>query len=374
MKSFRVLIPVLLFLAIPSLLFAQHPLSGEVRVSADSQEQQELPQIATNRMGEFVVTWVVSHPEADERSLRAVRFDADGTPATGELVVEEETLDVPTTSAVAMMDDGSFVVVFPKVDGAGLDLVARWYAPNGDSDGGDVVVTRGGTGDFSISTQGDGGFVATWKGSTPSIRARVFKASHAAGSEIVIDSAGDSPVVSVGPQDAFVVAWLNGNVVARRFTPQGEIASRRFTVAKGDVLLPLHIAKDDSGGFAIFWGGPAATVFGQRYKADTTPIGGVLRLQAGQNFDVAVGGQGNFVLAWEAPDAGSPSGTNVFTRRFKSDGSPLGPQLRVNVRTPGFQGRPQVGIGADGGFVVVWQSQVNGSTASDIFARQYERK
>ena len=374
MKSFRVLIPALLFLAIPSLLFAQHPLSGEVRVSPDSQERQELPQIATNRTGEFVVTWLVSHPEADERSLRAVRFDADGTPATGELVVEEETLDVPTTSAVAMMDDGSFVVVFPKVDGAGLDLVARWYAPNGDPDGEDVVVTRGGTGDFSISTQGDGGFVAAWKGSTPSIRARIFKASHAAGAEIVIDAAGASPVVSVGPQDAFVVAWLNGNVVARRFTPQGDIASRRFTVAKGDVLLPLHIAKDDSGGFAIFWGGPASTVFGQRYKADTTPVGSLLRLQAGASFDVAVGGQGNFVLAWEAPDAGGQGGTNVFTRRFKSDGSPLGPQLRVNVRTPGFQGSPQVGIGADGGFVVVWQSQLGGSAASDIFARQYERK
>jgi hypothetical protein len=370
MKSFRVLIPALLFLAVPSLLFAQRPLGGEVRVSADSQEHQELPQIATNRTGEFVVTWLVSHPEADERSLRAVRFDADGTPATGELVVEEETLDIPTTSAVAMMDDGSFVVVFPRVDGAGLDLVARWYAPNGDPDGEDVVVTRGGTGDFSISTQGDGGFVAVWKGSTPSIRARVFKASHAAGSEILIDSAGASPVVSVGPQDAFVVAWLNGNVVARRFTPQGDIASRRFTVAKGDVLLPLHIAKDDSGGFAIFWGGPAATIFGQRYKADTTPVGSLLRLQAGASFDVALGGKGNFVLVWEAPDTRGPSGTNVFTRRYKSDGSPLGPQLRVNVRTPGFQERPRVGIGADGGFIVVYDS-LGRDGFSDILDRRY---
>jgi hypothetical protein len=374
MKSFRFLIPALLFLAVPALLLAQHPVTGEVRVSADTQDVQELPRIATNRTGEFVVTWRVTGAEAGDASLRAVRFDADGTPATGELLIEEETRDVPSTSAVAMMDDGSFVVVFPKTDGAGLDLVARWYAPNGDPDGDDVVVTRGGTGDFSISTQGDGGFVAVWKGSTPSIRARVFKASHAAGSEITIDPAGDSPVVSVGPQDAFVVAWRNGNVVARRFTPQGDIASRRFTVAPGNVLLPLHIAKDDHGGFAIFWGGPSATVFGQRYTAATAPVGSLLRLAAGPTFDAAVGGQGNFVLAWEAPDAGSPSGTNVFTRRFKSDGSPLGPQLRVNVRTPGFQGHPAVGIGADGGFVVVWQSQVAGNADSDIFARQYDRK
>jgi hypothetical protein len=375
MKPFRTLIAVLLFLAVPSVLLAQHPVTGEVRVSVGSQDVQELPRIATNRTGEFVVTWLISHPEANERSLRAVRFNSDGTPATGELLIEEETLDVPSASAVAMMDDGSFVVVFPKADGAGLDLVARWYKPNGDPDGDDVLVTRAGTGDFAISTQGDGGFVAVWKGSAPSIRARVFKASHAAGSEIAIDSAGDSPVVSVGPQDAFVVAWRNGNLVARRFTPQGDIAGRRIQVAKGNVLLPLHIGKDDGGDFLIFWGGPTATVFGQRYKADTTPIGGLLHLQAGQNFDVAVGGQGNFVLVWEAPDAiGTAGGTNVFTRRFKSDGSPLGPQLRVNVRTPGFQERPQVGIGADGGFVVVWQGETSGNGAGDIFARQYERK
>jgi hypothetical protein len=369
MKSFRALIPALLFLAVPSLLFAQRPLGGEVRVSADSQERQELPQIATNRTGEFVVTWVVSHPEANERSLRAVRFNADGTPATGELVVEEETLDLPTTSAVAMMDDGSFVVVFPQADGAGLDLVARWYAPNGDPDGDDVLVTRGGTGDFSISTQGDGGFVAAWKGSTPSIRARVFKASHAAGSEIVIDSAGDSPVVSVGPQDAFVVAWLNGNVVARRFTPQGNVASRRILVVKGDVILPLHIAKDDSGNFLILWKEPTAA-FGQRYKADTTPIGGLLQFPVGANPDMAMGGKGNFVLVWETPDTRGQSGTNVFTRRYKSDGSPLGPQLRVNVRTQGSQEHPRVGIGADGGFIVVYDSLAQDGF-SDILDRRY---
>ena len=48
--------------------------------------------------------------------------------------------------------------------------------------------------DFSISTQGDGGFVVVWEGSTPSVRARVFAPSHAGGSELVIDPAGTDPV------------------------------------------------------------------------------------------------------------------------------------------------------------------------------------
>jgi hypothetical protein len=189
----------------------------------------------------------------------------------------------------------------------------------------------------------------------------------------VIDPAGTDPVVAVGPQGAFVVAWRNGNIVARRFTPQGGAATDRFVVANVTTPQPLHIAKDESGNFLIVWGtGP--TVFGQRYEADTTKLGGVLRLQAGGDYDMAMGGQGNFVLVWEAPGTGPQDGTNVFARRFKSNGSPLGPQLRVNVRKLGFQEHPQVGIGADGGFIVVWDSSAPDRSFSNIFDRRYLRK
>ncbi|HTG34284.1 MAG TPA: hypothetical protein VLB76_15250 [Thermoanaerobaculia bacterium] len=373
MKSFRVLSLMLLFLIVPSLLFAQRPLSGEVRVSTDSRELQRFPHVATNRTGEFVVTWAVTHPNNDETSLRAVRFKANGTPATGELLIADQALDLAANSAVAMMDDGSFVVVFPDLDLATPALVARWYGPDGHPDGEDALVTRNWSPDFSISTQGDGGFVVAWEGSTPSVRARVFAPSHAGGSEIVIDPAGTDPVVAVGPQGAFVVAWRNGNIVARRFTPQGGAATDRFVVANVTAPQPLHIAKDESGNFLIVWGtGP--TVFGQRYEADTTRIGGLLRLQAGGDYDMAMGGQGNFVLVWEAPGTGPQDGTNVFARRFKSSGSPLGPQLRVNVRKLGSQEHPQVGIGADGGFIVVWDSSAPDRSFSNVFDRRYLRK
>jgi hypothetical protein len=170
-----------------------------------------------------------------------------------------------------------------------------------------------------------------------------------------------------------VVVWRNGGIVGRRFTPQGGTASRRFVVANVAAPQPLHIAKDDGGNFLVLWGG-GPTVLGQRYKADTTPIGGVLRLQAGGEYDMAMGGQGNFVLVWEAPGTGTQDGTNVFARRFKSDGAPLGPQLRVNVRKQGSQELPQVGIGADGGFVVVWESFAPDRSSSSIFDRRYLRK
>jgi hypothetical protein len=323
-------------------------------------------------MGEFVVTWVGAHAHDSGYSLYAVRYNANGKPATDQILVSDQAQNVAANSAVAIMDDGSFVVLFPKADGTGQALTARWYTPEGDADGSDAVVTRNFAPDFSLSTKGDGGFVAVWEGSTPSARARVFKPDHSAGSsEIVVDPAGTDPVVAVGPRGGFVVAWKKGQILARRFTPQGDAVGGSFVVDSGVADANLHIGKDDDGNFLILWSS-GANVLGRRYSSDTQPIDGLLRMTAGANYDAAIGGKGNFVLVWESPDPGS-QGTNVFARRFKSTGAPLGPQVRVNQHVKGSQAAPQVGIGADGGFVVVWQSLPD-ATPSGIFARRFDRK
>ena len=377
MKTFRIPILVLLFLAVPALALAQHPLGGDLQVSAGGAAAQRFPHLAANALGEFVVTWVGAHTQDAGYSLYAARYNANGTAATNPIVVSSQAQNVAANSAVAIMDDGSFVVLFPKADGAGQVLAARWYTPGGDADGSDVAVTRNFAPDFSLSTRGDGGFVAVWEGSTPSALARVFKPDHSAGSEITVDPDGIDPVVAVGPQGGFVVAWRKGGVLARRFTPQGLPVGGSFVVDSGisgagpGAGNNLRIGKDGDGNFLILWSA-GTTVFGRRYSSDTTPIDGLLRMTAGANYDAATGGKGNFVLVWEAPDPGS-QGTNVFARRFKSTGAPLGPQVRVNLHSKGSQNAPQVGIGADGGFVVVWQSLPD-ATPSGILARRFDRK
>ena len=340
-------------------------------------EPQRFPHLAANGLGEFAVTWVGAHAQDAGYSLYAIRYNANGTPGTDRIVVSNQAQNVAANSAVAIMDDGSFVVLFPKTDGTGPALAARWYTPEGDADGNDVVVTRNFSPDFSLSTKGDGGFVAAWEGSTPSALARVFKPDHSAGSEIVVDPAGINPVVAVGPRGGFVVAWQKGQILARRFTPQGQASGGSFVVDSGvsgagpGTGNNLHIGKDDEGNFLILWSS-GSTVFGRRYSSDTQPLDGLLRMTAGANYDAAIGGKGNFVLVWESPDPGS-QGTNVFARRFKYTGAPFGPQIRVNQHAKGSQAAPQVGIGADGGFVVVWQS-LPGATPSGIFARRFDRK
>jgi hypothetical protein len=376
MKTFRIPILVLLFLAVPALSFAQHPLGGDLPVSTAGAAQR-FPHLAANAIGEFVVTWVGAHANDGGYSLYAVRYNANGAPATAPVVVSDQAQNIAANSAVAIMDDGSFAVLFPKTDGTGQALVARWYTPGDEADGSDVVVTRNFAPDFALSTRGDGGFVAVWEGSAASVSARVFKPDHSAGSAIAVDPAGVDPVVAVGPRGGFVVAWRKGQILAQRFTPQGVAVGGSFVVDSGvsgagmGAGNNLHIGKDDDGNFLVLWSA-GSTVFGRRYSSDTQPLDGLLRMQAGANYDAAIGGKGNFVLTWEAPDPGS-QGTNIFARRFKYTGAPLGPQLRVNQHAKGSQAAPQVGIGADGGFVVVWQSLPD-AIPSGIFARRFDRK
>ena len=377
MKTFRSLVPILLFLALPALLLAQRPVGGDLQVNADTHAVQRFPHVATNRSGGLALTQVSANP-GDGHSLHATRFNADGTAATGEILISDQALEREANSAVALMDDGSFVVVFPAMDGSIPSLMARWYTPEGVQDRADVVVTHDQSPDFSISTKGDGWGVVAWEGQTPSAWFRVLDPGHNPGPETLVDPAGTDPVVAVGPQGGFVMAWRHSRIVARRFTALGAPSGRQFVVDAGNSGAgtgtgnALHIGKEEDGDFLILWG-PGPTVFGRRFKADATPIGGLIRAQAGAGYDAAIGGQGNFVLVWEAPDPSPATGTNVFARRFKSNGAPLGPQVRVNEHVKGVQAFPRVGIGADGGFTVVWQSRPDPNT-SDVFARLFERK
>jgi hypothetical protein len=376
MKIVRTLVAVLLFLAVPSLLLAQRPVGGDLQVNAGTQAAQQFPHVATNRSGEFVVTWVSAGPGSGS-SLHATRFNPDGTAATGEILVSDQADAIEPNSAVALMDDGSFVVVFPEALGSVRTLMAHWYTPAGAPDGAGVV-TAAVPVHFAISTNGDGGMVAVWQMGASSAWFRVFRPNHSFGPEVLVDLAGTDPAVAVGPQGAFVVAWRHGQILARRFTSVGVPSGRRFVVdsensgAGAGTIGNLRVGKEADGDFLVLWG-PGPTVFGRRFKSDATPLGGLIRVQAGTGYDAAIGGQGNFVLVWEAPDATNLASTNVVARRFRSDGAPLGPQVRVNEHTKGSQTYPQVGIGSDGGFTVVWQSRP-AENVSDVFARLFERK
>lgn len=75
---------------------------------------------------------------------------------------------------------------------------------------------------------------------------------------------------------------------------------------------------------------------------------------------VAMSPDTGFVVIWQSTTSpgDDASGTSVLGQFFTSTGSKTGDEFQINVATTGDQGEADIGVGADGSFVVVWRSFV----------------
>lgn len=87
---------------------------------------------------------------------------------------------------------------------------------------------------------------------------------------------------------------------------------------------------------------------------------------------VAVAADGSFVVAWES-DGQAEAGYGTFLRRFDASGEPLGDDQQVNTVTAGDQWDADIGVFADGGFVVVWDDDSGADgDARGVFGRLFD--
>jgi hypothetical protein len=137
------------------------------------------------------------------------------------------------------------------------------------------------------------------------------------------------------------------------------------------------VATVADGGFVVVWEGYSPgdgpgfySIQGRRFAPDGSPAGPQFRVDDSAVDDpgrpaVAAIADGGFVVVWESSGSGGSdtSGWSVQARRFAADGDPAGAQFQVNSYTTGAQAGPDVAASGDGGFVVVWSS--DGSDGGD---------
>ncbi len=397
MKSVhRLLLPLLLLLACPELVSAQNPLGAEFQVNLPIQQAGD-SQVATNAAGEFVVTWIAVGPLDGPVFVYARRYGVDGRPATGPIVVTN-TLANASKQVVTMRADGSFAVAYTD---RGKDeepiLRLRWYSAAGALEK-ESVVTREKVVDLAVAGREDGRFVLAWTSADDgnpadptAVRARVFAADRSpATPEILVDPLGSEPAVAIGPSGELAVAWLHGDVLPspaihlqvemRRLgadgTPDGPVTTVSPPTEAGP--LTIQLGKDGQGNIVLAESGTfeewGQGTFVRRFRHDGKELGPTLRI----NHDVrslSVGQAGNFVVGWTEPlGDGSRDSRQIFTRRFAEDGRPLGGNVAVTGDSPGHRSLGQVAIGADGGFVVAWDSDQREEFHSDVFARRFQRR
>lgn len=307
-------------------------------------------------------------------------------------------------SAIAMDADGDFVVVWTSYgqDGDGDGIFAQRFNSACTPVGSEFQVNTVATDDQrlpGVAMNANGDFVIVWTtwdfaNLTSDVYARRYDASGTPqGTEFRVNTftlgLQYSPAVAVDADGNFVVVWNSDQdggwygIFAQRYdasgTPQGdEFQVNTYTF---EVQVEPAVAMGADGRFVVVWqsfgqDGYGYGIFGQRYAADGLPQGGEFQVNTYPANDqdspaVAMGADGRFVVAWQSyGQDGSEYG--VFAQRFAADGLPQGGEFRVNTFKAGNQGYPPaIAIDAAGDFVVAWSSQGQDGDGYGVFARRF---
>ncbi|MDP3859664.1 MAG: Calx-beta domain-containing protein [Stagnimonas sp.] len=136
-------------------------------------------------------------------------------------------------------------------------------------------------------------------------------------------------------------------------------------------------ARDADGDAVLVWQGAGATdsgdIFLQRYGSNGVAAGAETRVNTTttdlqSNPVVAMDAAGNFVVAWES-NLQDSAGTGIYAQRYNSAGARLGSEFKVNTTVASSQNAPSLSMDAAGNFVVAWESQ--DANGRGIYAQRY---
>jgi|GEM_PF-4764712 RTX toxins and related Ca2+-binding proteins len=313
------------------------PRGGEFVVAPSTAGLIGEPAVAMAGDGRFVVTWLVR--AGFKGTVYARRYGADGT-ALGSVLTVNSSDRLPGLPDVAMADSGEFVIVFSdsNVSGAASMAWARMYDANGTAALGEFLLDGSNsdypTGGPRVALSEQRIFVVVWpraeaQGGDVVLRGRRYSlAGYAIGFtfDVATSTAGSlvSPDFAVAADDrgGFVVAysrWRNTasgwevlGTFARLYNALAQPRGEAFRVAAPGITVGSEIEigtdMDADGDFVVAWNDREPN-FGPNnlhvrvYGADGTAITGDRKYLFGQagprETEVAMADDGDFVVAWQ---------------------------------------------------------------------------
>ncbi|HEY5597923.1 MAG TPA: tandem-95 repeat protein [Kiloniellales bacterium] len=322
-----------------------------------------------------------------------------------EFAVNTTTAAAQQAPAMAALQGGGFVTTWESQnqDGSGFGIFAQRFDANGQPAGPEFQVntfTQNHQQLPEVAALANGGFVIVWTsqnqdGNNNGVFAQRFDANgQAAGAEFQVNTfiqgAQDAADVAALADGGFVVTWQSqsqdGNgmgVFAQRFDAAGQAVGGEFqvnTFTQNGQQAPDVAALAD-GGFVVVWesqnqDGNNLGVFGQRFDATGEAVGSEFRINtftqnAQQSAEVAALADGGYVVVWESQNQDG-SNLGLFGQRFAADGSAAGGEFRINTQTLGNQQTAAVAALADGGFAVVWQSDGQDGSGFGVFGQRFD--
>ncbi|MEM9219153.1 MAG: hypothetical protein AAGD25_33065 [Cyanobacteria bacterium P01_F01_bin.150] len=287
-------------------------------------------------------------------------------PTTNQFLVNTTIASTQEYSSVATLNDGSFVVTWSSndQDGYGYGVFGQRFSATGTPLGGEFQINTTTTSDQWWSTTtalNDGSFVVTWSsngqdGDGYGVFGQRFSATGTPlGGEFQINTttASDqsvSPTIAL-KDGSFVVTWASDGqdgddygLFGQRFSATGTPLGGEFqintTTASDQIYFSATTLNDDS--FIVTWSsdgqdGDEFGVFGQRFSATGTPLGDEFQINTTtanwQAWSSATAlNDGSFVVAWSS-NGQDGDGYGVFGQRFSATGTPLGDEFQINTTT-----------------------------------------
>lgn len=313
---------------------------------------------------------------------------------------------------IAMDADGDAVVVWVSgaEDGSLTGVFAQRYVADGAPVGGQFQIngyTQNRQENANVAMDADGDFVVSWSsllqdGSDYGVYARLYDATgRPRGREFRVNETTEGyqrlSSVAMDAQGDFVITWAQRRslqefsetqIKARMFGSDGQPESSEFRVNEfsADTVFQPHVARNARGDFVITWlgrnGSLPEDVFARAYAPDGSPYGPEYRVneysphqQIGHT--VAINAAGQLAIAWynqtTIPNTEEPR--NVYVRRFSLDGAPLGGDVRINTSAPGEYRYPALAFASTGDFVTVWAGKKPGAPSAhgyEIFSQYYD--
>ncbi|WP_323769353.1 cadherin-like domain-containing protein [Antarctobacter sp.] len=340
---------------------------GEFLVNELTDNNQFNPTVTALKDGRFIVTWESRIDPLDPSGgIKARIFNADGTPAGSEFLVNERINSFQFDADVVALEDGNFIVSWVSNDGVEDSAASGIKARIFDADGNEVVsefpinnITTGAQHDPSLVALPGGGFIVTWYSgdgvddtSRTGIKARIFDADgvEVVSEFLVNDETFDrqaSPRVTALEDGRLVVTWYSNDGVddtsfngikAKILNADGTEAVSEFLVNENIIVnqwYPDVVALAD-GGFVVTWASGARSggdgygfaIKARVYNADGTAVSQEFLVnEEGFGFQeypvVTALPNGGFVVSWQTEDGvDDPSSTGVKARIFKADGTP----------------------------------------------------
>lgn len=179
---------------------------------------------------------------------------------------------------------------------------------------------------------------------------------------------GRRRVAAVG---AALAALAACTAVAFAATPAGGEIKVNTTAGNHDFAA---VAMQPNGNFiAAFESPDAGAVAARRFNSAGAPLSGEIPISASGDLgqedpSVAVDQTGDAVVAWEDGAGATPD--DVKARRVSAAGAVVGAPIAVSTTATGDQDEPQVGMDQAGNFVIAWEGEGPGDP-NGIFMRRY---